>query len=66
MPDGSNRLFPRLKKRGSIEAFYSVMGGATTITFPRLKKRGSIEARYRQRERCRERVISTFEKTWLH
>jgi len=45
IPASACALFPRLKKRGSIEAGpVTGHGGLLGIIFPRLKKRGSIEA----------------------
>jgi len=38
--------FPRLKKRGSIEAEVTAAMWTSDAAFPRLKKRGSIEANY--------------------
>jgi len=40
-----NFLFPRLKKRGPIEAQFNPTPMGLPDKFPRLKKRGPIEAR---------------------
>ena len=42
-------LFPRLQKRGPIEALYPCRHGRMTSLFPSLQKRGPIEATARKR-----------------
>jgi len=44
LPTLAYRQFPRLQKRGPIEAFATSLTGHSTTAFPRLQKRGPIEA----------------------
>ena len=41
---GASDGFPRLQKRGPIEALSPEIGSVTVLLFPRLQKRGPIEA----------------------
>ena len=41
----SRKVFPRLQKRGPIEALRAEVGGQRERQFPRLQKRGPIEAK---------------------
>jgi len=44
LSSSNSNIFPRLKKRGPIEALYLLLAVHTFDRFPRLKKRGPIEA----------------------
>ena len=63
----SGSVFPRLKRRGPIEASLWTLGGPLdSALFPRLKRRGPIEARGATLTFERHLGISTSEKAWPH
>ena len=61
-----NLEFPRLKRRGPIEAEVGQMLSVSYRTFPRLKRRGPIEAPPSSPRKNLPCFISTSEKTWPH
>ena len=58
--------FPRLQKRGPIEANRAVMREVARIMFPRLQKRGPIEASIREAAARARELVSTLTKAWPH
>ncbi len=58
-------VFPRLQKRGLIEAWRSVPAAETGGGFPRLQKRGLIEAQKQARERVPGKKFPRLQKRGL-
>ena len=58
--------FPRLQKRGPIEAYRHAARGALRVAFPRLQKRGPIEAIAIWMGKAQHAPVSTLTKAWPH
>jgi len=58
--------FPRLQKRGPIEAYPLNLSHHPQHQFPRLQKRGPIEALSQRRTDTGGCLVSTLTKAWPH
>ena len=59
-------MFPRLQKRGPIEAEFEAAAKSGEVGFPRLQKRGPIEARGLPHHVESGHLVSTLTKAWPH
>jgi len=64
--EGGLSKFPRLKRRGPIEARLFAKAKPLHCMFPRLKRRGPIEAFLAVTEGFGQCLVSTPEKAWPH
>ena len=62
----SLRVFPRLQKRGPIEAIAPRLPDRSWSVFPRLQKRGPIEAESKRGLAHLGGEVSTLTKAWPH
>src|SRR5581483_9816115 len=59
-------VFPRRRRRGSIEGTVHAPHPTAPVSFPRRRRRGSIEGRPRHQREHQVRDVSTAATPWLH